>query len=215
MLILNVSYNNHSPCCLPGNDYFLYLAQMKDKFFAALNAIAPLSKETMDYIDARLAAAHYPAQTILVRAGQLSDKMFFILNGALRAYYIHEDKEYTDWFMFENMFACSLSAFFGGVPSPQCIETLEATDALILTRNQLEDICKKYHDMSLLNSRVLSHSLVTLQAGFIDQRFKTAPERYALLLEHYPEVIRRVPLKYIATYLGVSQETLSRVRAKR
>lgn len=188
---------------------------MKDRFFAALNSIISLSKETIADIDANLAAAHYPAHTILVREGQLSDRMFFILNGALRAYYIHEDKEYTDWFMFENMFACSLSAFFGAVPSPQCIETLEATDVLILTRQQLEDVCKKHHDMSLLNSRILSHSLVTLQTGFIDQRFKTAPERYVLLLEHYPEVIRRVPLKYIASYLGVSQETLSRIRAKK
>lgn len=188
---------------------------MKEKFFAALNSIFPLSKETMAEIDACIAAAHYPAHSILVREGQLSDRLYFILNGALRAYYIHEDKEYTDWFMFENMFACSLSAFFGGIASPQCVETLEPTDTLILTRSQLEDICKKHHDMSLLNGRVLSQSLVILQTGFIDQRFKTAPERYALLLEQYPEVIRRVPLKYIASYLGVSQETLSRIRAKK
>lgn len=188
---------------------------MKDQFFAALNSIAPLSKETMAGIDACLAAAHYPARNILVREGQFSDKMFFILKGALRAYYIHDDKEYTDWFMFENMFACSLSAFFGAVPSPQCIETLEDTDVLILTRPQLEDLCRKHHDMSLFNGRVLSHSLVTLQAGFIEQRFKLAPERYALLLENYPEAIRRVPLKYIASYLGISQETLSRIRAKK
>lgn len=187
---------------------------MKDRLFAALNAITPLSKETMADVDACLAAAHYPAHTILVREGQVSDRMFFILKGALRAYYIHQDKEYTDWFMFEHMFACSLSAFFGAVPSPQCIETLEATDVLIFTRQQLDDLCRKHHDMSVLNGRILSHSLVTLQTGFIDQRFKTAPERYALLLEQYPEVLRRIPLKYIASYLGVSQETLSRIRAK-
>lgn len=188
---------------------------MKDRLFAALQSIAPLSKETMVDIDSCLAAAHYPAHTILVRDGQVSDRMFFILKGALRAYYIHENKEYTDWFMFEHMFACSLSAFFGAVPSLQCIETLEATDTLILTRQQMDDLCRKHHDMSLLNGRILSHSLVTLQTGFIDQRFKTAPERYALLLQHYPEVLRRVPLKYIASYLGVSQETLSRIRAKK
>ncbi len=166
-------------------------------------------------IDSCLAAAHYPAHTILVRDGQVADRMFFILNGALRAYYIHGDKEYTDWFMFENMFACSLSAFFGAVPSPQCIETLEETDVLMLTRQQLDDLCRKHHDMSLLNGRILSHSLVTLQTGFIDQRFRTAPERYALLLEHYPEALKRVSLKYIASYLGISQETLSRIRAKK
>lgn len=188
---------------------------MKDRLFAALQSIAPLSKETMADIDSCLAAAHYPAHTILVRDGQVADRMFFILNGALRAYYIHGDKEYTDWFMFENMFACSLSAFFGAVPSPQCIETLEETDVLMLTRQHLDDLCKKHHDMSLLNGRILSHSLVTLQTGFIDQRFRTAPERYALLLEHYPEALKRVPLKYIASYLGISQETLSRIRAKK
>lgn len=188
---------------------------MKDRLFAALQSIAPLSKETMADIDSCLAAAHYPAHTILVRDGQVADRMFFILNGALRAYYIQGDKEYTDWFMFENMFACSLSAFFGAVPSPQCIETLEETDVLMLNRQQLDDLCKKHHDMSLLNGRILSHSLVTLQTGFIDQRFRTAPERYALLLEHYPEALKRVPLKYIASYLGISQETLSRIRAKK
>ncbi|MDB5196629.1 MAG: hypothetical protein JWP88_1000 [Flaviaesturariibacter sp.] len=186
---------------------------MKEVFFNSLQTISPLSKDTIDAIDKCLAAAHYAKGSAIVKEGALSDKMFFVLKGAVRAYYFHQDKEYTDWFVFENMFMCSLLAFFGGMPSVQCIEALEPSDMLILTRTQINQLCDKYNDMQRLNSCILTQSLITLQQNIIDHRFKTAPERYANLIETYPQVIQRVPLKYVASYLGVTQETLSRIRA--
>ena len=186
---------------------------MKEQFFQVINAISPLSAATISDLDACLRTVHYPKNSLVVKQGEYATNMFFICNGAVRAYYFYNDKEYTDWFMFRNMFMCSLSSFFGGGPSVQYIETLEASDMLVLSRQQIDQICDKHHDMQRLNSLILAHSLVTLQQNVIDQRFKTAQERYALLIENYPQVIQRVPLKYIASYLGVTQETLSRIRA--
>jgi CRP-like cAMP-binding protein len=186
---------------------------MKEQFFSALAAIAPLHNHTIDDISNCLMPIHVDKNTLLVREGELSNKMYFIIKGAARAYYFHQDKEYTDWFMFENMFMCSLLSFFGGMPSAQFIETLEPSDMLVLTKEQIDGLCEKHHDMQTLNSRILTYGLISLQQNVIDQRFKTAQERYVILLKTFPQIIQRIPLKHIASYLGVTQETLSRIRS--
>lgn len=186
---------------------------MKQPFFTALSHLTTLGPDTLSDLDQCLAEAHFPKNTIIVKEGAHSDKMYFIVKGAARAYYFRQDKEYTDWFSFENMFMCSLMSFYGGQPSPQCIETLEPCDMLMLTRQQIEHLCNQHHDMQRLNSLLLTNGLISLQQNVIDQRFNTAQERYITLLKTFPQIIQRVPLKHIASYLGVSQETLSRIRA--
>jgi len=176
-------------------------------------AITPLKDETIRDIDQCLASMSFPKNKLLVKEGELSSNMYFVVKGAARAFYFHHEKEYTDWFVFENMFMCSLLSFFGGLPSVQYIETLEASDMLVLTRDQVNRLCDKHHDMQKLNSLILTYGLVSLQQNIIDQRFKTAQERYVTLLKTYPQAIQRVPLKHIASYLGVTQETLSRIRS--
>ena len=186
---------------------------MKDQFFQAMQLIAPLQENTIKDIDQCLSPVHFSKNKVIVKEGEHSTNMYFVVKGAARAFYFHQEKEYTDWFVFENMFMCSLLSFFGRLPSGQTIETLEVSDMLMLTRSQLDELCEKYPDMQKLNSIILRQSLVTLQQNVIDQRFKTAQQRYVILLQTYPQVIQRVPLRYIASYLGVTQETLSRIRA--
>ncbi len=86
---------------------------MKEQFFSTINAITPLSAATIHDLDACLRAVHFPKNTLVVRQGELATNMYFINRGAVRAYYFHNDKEYTDWFMFQNMFMCSIASFFG------------------------------------------------------------------------------------------------------
>ena len=186
---------------------------MKEQFFQAMLSISPLQKETLEDIEQCLTAVHFPKNATIVEEGEISSKMYFIIKGAARAFYFHQEKEYTDWFMFENMFMCSLLSFFGGLPSAQTIEALEPSDMLVLTREQLNFLCDKHHDMQKLNSLILTYGLVSLQQNIIDQRFRTAQERYVVLLRNLPQIIQRVPLKHIASYLGVTQETLSRIRS--
>jgi CRP-like cAMP-binding protein len=186
---------------------------MSAQFFQHLTAIAPLKPATISELERCLHTEEHPRNHLLVREGEMSEKMYFLLKGAARAYFFQQEKEYTDWFVFEHMFMCSLSAFFGGVLSVQFIETLEPSHMLVLHRHDLNRICEAHHDMQTLNSRILAHSLVVLQQNIIDQRFLTAQERYRQLMHTYPKVLQRVPLKYIASFLGVTQETLSRIRA--
>jgi CRP-like cAMP-binding protein len=186
---------------------------MRAQFFNTLRTFTPLSSDTINDINECLTHASFSKSTLIVREGELSSKMYFIINGSARAYYYYQEKEYTDWFVFENMFMCSLLSFFGGLPSAQYIETIEASEMLVLTRDSLNRLCDKHHDMQKLNSLVLANGLISLQQNIIDQRFKTAQERYSILLKTYPQVVQRVPLKYIASYLGVTQETLSRIRS--
>jgi CRP-like cAMP-binding protein len=186
---------------------------MKEDFFAIVQSISPLTPEAIATLGSYLALVHCPKQTLLVREGTVSDKLYFIKKGAARAYYHHQDKEYTDWFVFEHMFMCSILAFFGRQPSAQTIETLEPCELLVISREQMYQVADKHPDVQKFCRIILEQSLVILQQNVIDQRFKTAQERYQQLVNVYPQAIQRVPLKYIASFLGVTQETLSRIRA--
>lgn len=186
---------------------------MEQQFLNTLLSITPLSPATIQDLQKCYSELHVPKNSLLVQEGDYSDKMYFILKGAARAFYFHKGKEFTDWFMFENMFMCSMLSFFSGVPSVQYIETLEASHLLVLTRKDINWLCQKHHDMEKLNSLILTAGLVSLQQNIVDQRFKTAQERYQILMQAFPKIIKRVPLRHIASYLGVTQETLSRIRA--
>lgn len=186
---------------------------MHQDFFVAIQSIAPLSEAAMADLDQCLIESHHPKNTVLVREGDRSDKLYFIAKGAARAYCFHQEKEYTDWFVFENMFMCSILSFFGQMPSVQIIETLEPSEMLVISREQMYQVADKHPDVQKFCRMILEQSLVILQQHVIDQRFKTAQERYQQLITNYPQAIQRVPLKYIAGYLGVTQETLSRIRS--
>jgi CRP-like cAMP-binding protein len=181
--------------------------------FQHLTSIAPLKDATIDAIRQCLRTESHDRHHLLVREGELSSKMYFITNGAVRAFFFHGDKEYTDWFVFENMFFCTISAFYGGVPSVQFIETLEPTELLVLQRSDISRLSDTYVDFQKLHNLILTQSLLILQQNIIDQRFKVAQERYRQLVLNYPQALQRVPLKHIASYLGVTQETLSRIRS--
>src|SRR5687767_15926881 len=106
---------------------------MKEQFFGAIQSITSLQPHTIRDIESCLREVHFAKHAMVVREGEFSSNMFFIVKGAARAYYFHQEKEYTDWFMFENMFMCSLLSFFGGQPSAQFIETLEDSNMLVLS----------------------------------------------------------------------------------
>ncbi|HVI49085.1 MAG TPA: Crp/Fnr family transcriptional regulator [Chitinophaga sp.] len=156
----------------------------------------------------------YPKNHTLVRGGEYSDKLFFVIKGAMRAYFLQNDKDVTDWFALENSFIAAVVSFLGNVASPHYLETIEPSQVLYVHRGDLEILCGRYHELERLYRLHIADTLLKLQQNIIAQRFKTAQERYADLMILQPDLVNRVPLKHIATYLGISQESLSRIRAR-
>ncbi len=100
------------------------------------------------------------------------------------------------------------------LPDRRTIELLEHSILFSLHYNDLENLCSKHHDIEKFFRQLLSIGLVQLQQKFDDLHFATALQRYQTLVKNHPTLIQRVPLGMIASFLGITQETLSRIRSQ-
>ncbi len=186
---------------------------MKEELLKIISqTYAPLSTACQQELLEQMKVSSYEKGTILVREGQYSDKSFFILQGCARAFYLNDGRDISDWFAFENEFVSAIVSFFTNQPSPHYIEVLEDAVVIELTRTLIDDLAGKYHDFEHLVRVVVTKTMLAQRERISSILFHTAEERYQLLLAIRPDIVNRVPLMHIASYLGITLETLSRIR---
>jgi CRP-like cAMP-binding protein len=156
-----------------------------------------------------------PAKTVLLREGDVARSIFFILQGCVRAYAIRDDgREVTIQFFFEGGMVASLESFLTGKASRVCLETLEETEVLVLPKGRMAPVMAVTDPsgegfVSMLKRRLIYY--MDLHTSFV---IDSPESRYRRLLAEAPEVVSRVPQHYIATYLGITPVSLSRIRAR-
>ena len=144
-----------------------------------------------------------------------TQKMYFVCKGCLRIFYINEaGQDTTRFFAFENQFATTLVNFIQGSSAEEYMQALEESDVYVITHyhfyelleliSQWEKFYRKYLEFAYINNTSRLFAMVTMDAV----------TRYQDLLCQNPQIVRRLPNKIVASYLGVSQETLSRIKAK-
>lgn len=151
-------------------------------------------------------------ETKLIREGQYADKAYFISKGSARAYYLKDGKDITDWFAFENDFISSINSFFLNIPSPHYIEVLEPSELLEISRDKIIYLSDKYKEFDRLGKLIVTKTMLQLQQRIVSVQFETAQQKYNNILNIRPDITKRVPLTHIASYLGITLETLSRMR---
>jgi CRP-like cAMP-binding protein len=140
--------------------------------------------------------------------------LHFLEKGALRGHYTLEGKEITHWFAFENDFVTSFHSFSTQTPAVESIQLLEGSILWGISKEKLTGLLNQFHDIERLLRIAYEKYYIRLEERFVNAQFKTATERYEQLLQQAPHLPERVPLGYIASYLGISQETLSRIRSR-
>lgn len=151
----------------------------------------------------------------IVKEGQYADKAYFIIKGCARAYYLKDGKDITDWFAFDNDFISSINSFYLDIPSPHYIEVLEPSVLLEISKKHIDTLSNKYPEFDKLEKLVVIKTMLRLQQRIVSVQFETASQKYINLLTIRPDIIQRVPLTHIASYLGITLETLSRIRKER
>lgn len=150
--------------------------------------------------------------SIIVKDGQFADKMYFIVSGCVRAFYHKDGKEITDWFAFEGDFMSSINSFYQNVSSKHNIELLEQTTFLEITRETIFTLTDKHHCFERLGRIAVTKTMLQLHERIVSIQFETAQQKYESLINMRPDIVQRVPLTYIASHLGITLETLSRIR---
>lgn len=149
---------------------------------------------------------------IIVREGQYAEKAYLIIEGCARAYYLKDGKDISDWFAFENQFMASIVSLFSDNPSPHYIEFIEDATVIEFSKNTMTLLSKKHHDFERFISKVVTETMLGLCERLYTIQFNKANERYNHLITIHPTITNRIPLTHIASYLGITLETLSRIR---
>lgn len=156
----------------------------------------------------------YDKKKVIITETQNSESVFFIIKGLIRIYYNKSDKEITTWFLSENDFFMSAYHVFTKNDNYSNYETLEETIVLESTYEEMEYIYSKYSILEHLGRKLVEAYYSRFMIDTYNVMFLSAEERYEIFLKEYSSIFERVSLKHIASYLGISQETLSRIRAK-
>jgi CRP-like cAMP-binding protein len=150
----------------------------------------------------------------VVESGNRCHDLFFIEKGLLRGYYLHDGKEVTNWFGQEGEFATCFYAFVAEKPSFESIQVIEDCELIQLSFTNLQSLYTKFPETERLGRIITENYYIKLEERLLSLQFKTAKERYQHFVKSKPSLLQRTSLGQIASYLGITQETLSRIRAE-
>lgn len=146
--------------------------------------------------------------------GKVCKKMAFISSGALRMYNVAEGKEVTLWIGTENRFITDLRSFVQQTPARWYIEAITDCELAVISREDHFKLLENQPKWLEFDNRLLTSAFSIMEHRLYSHLYMTAEERYRELMEYEPELFNRVPLKMIASMLGIAPETLSRLRSK-
>lgn len=156
-----------------------------------------------------------PKDYVLLKENTVSDYIYFVSKGVARIYYYKNGREITEWIAMEDTFLLSIISFFKRTPSKLIIHTVETSEIMGIHHDTLMELCNQHHEIERWLRKLVTSSLILSQYRMDSIQFEPAQQRYERLMEKNPSIIQRVPLSYIASFLGITQETLSRIRANR
>lgn len=172
-----------------------------------------LNEDSLSDFIALLEKVEYQKGHILIKAGKIERVVYFIEKGIARAYIDKEDREVTFWFGAESDILLSYNSFFLGQPGYENIELLEDSVLYKISNDVLQNLYNTDLQLANWGRKLVESELIKTEERFISRQFKTATERYEDFINSYPSILQRVQLGHIASYLGISQVTLSRIRA--
>lgn len=177
-----------------------------------IDEIVPLTDDEFNYVLSHFRAINKRKHQFIVQEGELVSKEFWVIKGCLKSYFFDEaDKEHILQFAVENWWSTDYDAFTNQTIAKTSVDCIEDCELLYITYDDREKLTSEMHKMERFWAKKSKSGYVALQNRILSLLKNTAKERYDMLLDQYPHLFQRVPKKLIASYLGVSRETLSRM----
>lgn len=187
---------------------------MIEKLIARLNGLHPMSKALTERVMSITNIVTYPKKTVLLKEGDVNNHICMVISGLVRSYYLNEGKEITSRLMDEGFIITSWISFYTRKPGNEYIETLEDTVLSCAHFNDIQNLYEEFPEFNIIGRKQVEYSFYMSELRTRMLRKHTAEEKYKFFLENHPSLMQRVSLKHIATYLGMNEETLSRVRSQ-
>ena len=175
--------------------------------------LSALSPGAVDWLKNNIEALSFKKNDLILKEGKVCNYLYYIKSGMAGGYYQTNDQEICNWIAGENDFATSYYSFISREASYESIACFENTEVQAISYEKINTLYKLFPESERAGRLILEDYYSRLEERLISIQFKSAKERYDALFEKRPEIMKRAPLGRIATYLGMKQETLSRIRA--
>ncbi|MCY7358238.1 MAG: Crp/Fnr family transcriptional regulator [Rudanella sp.] len=186
---------------------------MRNEIVAYLSKYTSISDELIDVITKTTIINSFKKGTLLLKEGDIPNESYFILKGCIRSYIVKEGEEKTIDFYTEEQAASPLN-FGKNSPSEHYLECIEDTTVSINTPGHEQEMFRKYPQFESV-CRIMSEvMLVNYRESLANYKTTTPEDRYLSLLKNRPDLVRRVPLYQLSSYIGVKPESLSRIRKR-
>ena len=187
---------------------------MLDQFQGLLKNYPSISEEEYDFIKRNIPIKTYSKNEVFFKEGMIAQTIYFVLSGCVRLFYNADGNDKTAYFYTEGMFICANESYLHHTPANENFQALEETTVLLFHKSiesTLNEKLKNYQEierLAIVEELIRSNRIIE---SFIT---KKPEERYLELIQSNMELFQRVHQQYIATYLGISPESLSRIRKR-
>jgi len=171
-----------------------------------------MTHEELDMLESVLVPMKFAKGEKILGEGDVCTNIYWIVKGLVRQYYYKNEKELTEYMAAEDTIMMSIESLFKETPSMQVMQAIEPTIVFAMPKKDLEAVAMKSVNIQILYRKILEESLIISQQRADMLRFESAQDRYQKFVKRSPQLVLRAPLVYIASYLQMTPETLSRVR---
>lgn len=187
---------------------------MIEPMLRMLREISPLDKALENALIRNFKEEQYVKERHLLREGHICSKLWFLTDGILRAYHTMRNKQITSRMVFANHIAIAPGSFFTQSPSVESIQALTDCTVLAIERKDLQEIYKSFPEFNY-HTRIITEQYFYMQEQRLYMlRKHSGIDKYEYFLDNYAEIQQDIPQKYIASFLNIAPETLSRIRKK-
>jgi CRP-like cAMP-binding protein len=180
-----------------------------------INSINPLPNDILEDVISHFQHLEYPKNYFLLKQGRPCKYLWFLVKGSVRYFYLDDDgKENNVWFSLDADVVTDAPSFASQKPSNENIQLLEDSELYAIEYNHLKALLNKHHAFALWHINLIEKYYISqIEDRIGDLQFLTAKQRYEKLLAQFPSISNRLSLGHIASYLNITQETLSRIRS--
>jgi len=175
----------------------------------------PVSESLEKALSEKFKPISPPKNTLILKEGQYCRKLYFLAQGTARTFYLQNGKDVTSWIYRDEQFFSSWFSFLRKEASFENIEVLEESVLYEISYDDLQSLYSEFPEFDRYGRLLIEDQFSFLDLYSKGYMFMTAKEKYNMLLSHFPDLPQRVNLGHIASLLGISQETLSRIRSQK
>lgn len=179
-----------------------------------IESITPINDSDWQYFSSKLQEIKLKKNAVLLKNGAIEKHLSFISKGIVRLFIPQEKGDVTFGFLFDNQFVTGYDSFVTQAPSEYQIETLTETTLWKISLHDLNDVYEKTDSGNIIGRKMAENMFLIKSKRELSLLSKTAEERYLDLFTDRPNLFKQVPLKYIASYIGVTPQALSRIRKR-